>query len=153
MSDIFRPTQLDPVPRPELADARVDGDPTLEANVAVWVGGVAFAFWRAEDGVWTGGQARTAGFGHMVDERWLTAARGVAVEALRADVLRRGGLVPPDEQPVETIRCPECERLLCSTELVREVRRIRVDCGPAHVVTFEDRRELVFPPNGPAQWS
>lgn len=154
MKDIYRPTPLNPVPRPELSDATVDGDSVQDPRVSVLVGGVTFDFWRLEDGTWTGGQAVTGIAGYELDERWLPAARGVAVEALRADVLRRGAAPNSAEQPTEVVRCPECERLLCSPLLVRpDVRRTGVDCGPAHVVRFEDRRELVFPPNAPAEWA
>jgi hypothetical protein len=148
---IFRPTPIDPVPRPELSEARVFGD-TSGDRVEVAVGhAVTFAFTKLEDGAWTGGQATTLARGYELDERWLTAARGVAVEALRAEALRRGEHVDSDEMPTETVRCPDCERLLCSPLLVREPRRTGVECGPLHVVAFEDGARLLLGP-GDAEW-
>lgn len=141
----FRPTPLDPVPRPAIADAEVVGNVAVDRSVLVLVGGVTFLFWRVEDGAWTGGRAQTAERGHEIDERWITAARGVAAEALRRSILHAGG---EGEVPSETIRCPECERLLCSSVLVDFGRVVAVDCGPEHVARTANGRELVFHTDG-----
>ena len=80
----FSPTPIEPVPRPVLRDAMVGGDPVIERDVAVLVGGVAFRFWRLDDDTWTGGTVETAVAGYPLDERWLTAARGARPHTARA---------------------------------------------------------------------
>lgn len=146
---IFQPTALEPVKRPTLHDAKTIGDPTRDADLVVAVGGVAFSFWRLASGDWTGGRAMTIGRGFEIDERWLTAARGVAAEALRVAIMAAG---EPGEEPAATVRCEECERLLTSPELVRAEAVAEIRCGPEHVVAFVDGRELIFGSTGPATW-
>lgn len=143
------PSQLTPAPRPSLSDAQVLGsNVAIEATVIVAVGAVGFSFRRDEAGDWTGGEAVTLGRGTELDEAWLTTARSVAVECLRAAILEHGG----EEAPSETLQCPECGRLLCSTELPGPAeKRNGVDCGPEHVVRFR-YRSLVFCPDGTSHW-
>lgn len=147
----YRPTELEPVPRPTLADAELlSGNVAIERSVYVSVGSVAFQFSRDDDGDFTGGAAVTVGAGTALDERWLTAARGVAVERLRAALLEAGG---DESEPTETIACPDCERLLCAAELAAAyaATRTKIDCGPAHVVHYADGRRLRIGPDG-AGW-
>lgn len=143
----FVPRQLHPVARPTLDQARVLGDVGIEARLTVSVGAVGFMFERnGED--WTGGEAITLGRGTEVDELWLTAARSVAVEALKREMVAAG-----EDEPTEVIQCLECGRLLCSAELVGAPARRGMDCGPAHVLRFEGGKELVFNPDGTAAWT
>jgi hypothetical protein len=142
---IFRPTPIEPVKRPTLHDAKTIGNPTKDGDLLVVIGGVAFAFWRLPSGDWTGGKASTMGRGWELDERWLTAARGVAAEALRGAIMAAG---EPGEAPSEIVRCPECERILSSSALVREAVVVSITCGPAHVVAFSDGFEVIFEPRG-----
>jgi hypothetical protein len=140
----FQPTPIEPVKRPTIHDAKLLGG-LEDGDLLVAVGGVAFSFHRLPDGDWTGGGAMTIGRGWEIDERWLTAARGVAAEALRAAIMAGG---EPGEEPVETVRCPECERLLSSAALVRAIEVASISCGPAHVVAFSDGFEVIFGPHG-----
>ena len=143
----FVPRHLVPLPRPTLKDARVLGDVGLEARLTVSVGAVGFLFERhGED--WTGGAAITLGRGQEVDEAWLQVAREVATEALKAELVASGG-----EEPVETVPCPECGRILCSPLLVGAGDRRGVDCGPAHVLRFAGGQQLVFNPDGTSAWA
>lgn len=141
---IFQPTALDPVKRPTLHDAKAIGDPK-NGDLVVTVGGVAFSFWRLASGDWTGGRAMTIGRGFEIDEPWLTAARGVAAEALRGAITAAG---EPGEEPIETVRCPDCARILASSALVRSVGIASITCGPVHVVAFDDGFEVIFGSRG-----
>lgn len=140
----FRPTPIKPIERPTIHDAKLLGG-LEDGDLLVAVGGVAFSFHRLPDGDWTGGGAMTLGRGFEIDERWLTAARGVAAEALRVAMLASDGT---GDEPVETMRCPECERLLSSSALIRSAKVASVSCGPAHVVAFSDGFEVIFGPHG-----
>lgn len=149
----FSESVLPPVERPVLAHAKVVGDPLLERQVFVAVGHVAFRFWRA-DGHWTGGEAVTVGRGTLIDEGWLTAARGVAVQALNTEIAGvatdRGDFVP-----TETIRCESCGRLMTSSLLVfaeSPRRKDGLSCGPVHVVTYENGRAIALRPDGSSVW-
>lgn len=140
----FRPTPLEPAKRPTLHDAKLFGDPAQSKDLVVMIGGVSFMFWRLPDGDWTGGKALT-NQGCEIDERWLTAARGVAAELVRGAIMAAG---EGDEAPVEIVRCPECEWILSSSALVREAAVVSVTCGPVHVVAFVDGFEVMFGPSG-----
>lgn len=142
---------LPSLPRPQLADACVLGDVQLEASLIVKVGNY-FGFEFERDGEdWTNGRALTIGRGGEVDEAWLTAARTVAVEALRKELAKAGG---PAFAAADTIQCEECGKLLCSTELADTPRWDSVICGPAHVVFFPNSENvLVFRPDGTAIWT
>ncbi len=146
---IVRLTRLEPVPRPRLAEARVLGDLSA-ATATVVVGGLCVDFWKEGD-AWTGGRISCAGqVGVELDEGYLTAARSAALEALRAEIARVTG---EGEDPVETLRCPDCAHLLVSAELARTTEAVvGVDCGPAHVVRFSDRRVLIIRPDTSAAW-
>lgn len=146
----FVPPTLPPVERPMLREARVLGNVALEQRVHVMVGGVAVEFWREAAGAWSGGRITTVARGQELDEAWLAAARSVALEALRAAVAKQEG---SPEQPSEIVRCPECGRLLCSSELAQQMARARITtilCAPVHVVHFDDRYALALRPDGSA---
>lgn len=143
---------LTPVPRPELADARVLAhNVTLDAELFVSVGAMGFRFARNEDGDFEGGEAVTIGRGSEVDEAWLTAARLVAIEALRHALREAGG--EDDGPATETIRCDGCGKLLCSAELVPFSGKAKtVECGPEHVVTAPGMVALTFESDGSIHW-
>jgi hypothetical protein len=144
----FIPAQLTPVPRPDFSDAIVDGNVDLESRVIVAVKGVGFLFNRVEDG-WTGGEALTIRRNERIDEGWITAAREVAIEALRHEVDKNGG----QSTATGTLQCPDCRRLMCSKDLVDAGRPSHVECGPTHLAFFEDKNEaLSFRPDGSTAW-
>ncbi len=145
----FRPTQLQPVTRPQIADAHVLGDLLIERVVWVRIGAFVFRFWREEDGAWTGGEAAPAGRGGPVDEGWLTAARSVAVEAMKADLAARGEAVAT---PTETFRCALCNRIMTS-KLAVGLRPAVEICGPVHIFSTGDGRALTVRPDGSSAWS
>ena len=144
----FQPKQLHPLPRPQIADAVVHGSVTLDKSLHVTIGCVGFMFERdGED--WTGGDAVTVGRGTEIDEGWLTAARTVAVEALRREIRTAGG----SEVESDTLRCEECGKLLCSTLLANApTRDAEVMCGPVHLVGLQDGRTLTFRSDGSSAW-
>jgi hypothetical protein len=104
-----------------------------DGELTIVIGGVGFLFWRLSPDEWTGGLATTIAQGYAIDEPWLTAARSVAAEKLR-------GLL--GDEPAETLRCPDCARLLMSPTLVRLAKVRLVICGPRHVIVFDDGFEV-----------
>jgi hypothetical protein len=144
----YLPRPLQPLPRPQIADAVVHGNVALDRSLHITIGCVGFMFERdGED--WTGGDAVTVGRGTAIDEAWLTAARTVAVEALRKEIRSAGGA----EVASDTIRCEDCGRLLCSTLLAdAPTRDAEVMCGPIHVIGLQDGRTLTFRPDGSSAW-
>lgn len=130
-----------PVPLPRAGDATVLGSSGDTARVVV--GPVVFVFERV-DNAWVGdGAATTSSAGLPLDERYLTVARAVAFDALsRAG---RG----EDALP-ETLRCPECGRVLASPELASMHARSavnEVECGPVHIIRFANRYALAIGPD------
>lgn len=144
----YRPSRLEPVPRPSLNDASFVGNVEVHPRVYVVLNGLVFTFWRVGDS-WTGGSAITSGRGQPLDEAWIVAARSVAVALLQKELLKHGGT----DLPVINVRCPECQRLLSSSELANGDRIVGVDCGPSHIVAVADGRALVFHPDGSTRWS
>lgn len=135
------PTQLQP---PTLADARVVGEPASGRVLVEVAHAVAFSFDREGDGGdWEGGDALTSGRGLPVAEEWLSVARHVAAEALRR-VLTADS---PDGAG-DTVRCEECDRLLCSPVLSGAGSVKKLYCGPEHTVLFESGRCFVLAADG-----
>jgi hypothetical protein len=145
----FVPRHLEPVARPAPSMVSVLGDVGLETRLTVSVGAIGFMFERTKDGDWTGGEAITLGRGTELDAAWLTTAREMAIAALQREMAAAN----ESADVGETIQCPECGKLLCSPKLDDATGARRgIDCGPAHVIRFEQGQQLVFNPDGTAVW-
>jgi hypothetical protein len=145
----YVPRDRKPVAPPRPADVRVLGDVGLEASLTVSVGAVGFLFERVpETEDWTGGEALTLGRGTELDEAWLAAARKLAIDALKRE------MTASDEsgEVFETVRCPECDRVLSAPQLDEAGKLRRIECGPAHELRFERGQTLVVNPDGTAAW-
>jgi hypothetical protein len=120
-----------------------------EASAQVLVGGVAFLFRRREDGDWEGDETVAAVRGYALTPRWLVAAEAVAREVF-ADALAQ----QPGGEAADTVTCPECGRVLCSSEIAAAPtdQRTGVRCGPEHLIHYRDGRALVVPAVGRSTW-
>lgn len=146
----YVPRDRKPVTPPVPSDVRVLGDVGLEAVLTVSVGAVGFLFERVPDSEdWTGGEALTLGRGTELDEGWLTAARKLAIDALKRE------MSASDEsgETFESVRCAECGRVLSAPQLDEAGKLRRVDCGPAHVLRFDRGPALQVNPDGTAEWT
>lgn len=140
-------------PIPKLGDALVDlvVHADEESSAVVAFPGVLVEFTRASpDKPWTGGACTTRATSTPIDEGYITAARDLAVEALRRELAARG-----DEAGVpETVRCDECHRIIATPELGKSEggRITKIECGVQHVITFSNRRRLFVEASGIARW-
>ena len=134
---------VEPVEGPEPGSGRLIGDPQLEAQVQVFIGGVTFFFERGETGDWRRAGCFTAARGHGVDARWLAVAQKEADRVICAEIEKAGG----EEQVSDTAPCPDCGKVLCHPQISTRGKVVSVDCGPAHTVHFEDGR-LELEPGG-----
>lgn len=146
----FVEREREPVAPPRAADARVLGDVGIEAALTVSVGAVGFLFARVPDSEdWTGGAAVTLGRGTEFDEAWISAARAIAIAALKRE------MSASDEsgETFETVRCSECGRVLSAPQLDETGKLSRIECGPAHTLRFQRGPALVIAPDGKASWT
>ncbi len=97
---------------------------------------------------WVGGLVSSRGSDFGIDERYIRAARELAVECLRRELAARG-----ENDESDMVRCSECKRLIVSSEIKGTVFAVKsIECGPTHALLFGDGRTLDVDHSGSARW-